>query len=323
QLLGTVTDGDIRRGFLNGLTINDSAAQVMNKTPLVAPAAMPKHNRVNFMRLNKIRHLPLVDNNDKLVSMEWQPAGGNGNGETLTAVVMAGGEGLRLRPLTENMPKPMIKVGGKPILLTILEQLKKAGFRKIIINVRYLGHIIEDYFKDGSAFDLDISYIHEPEPLGTAGSLALIPEEKKPATAFLVVNGDLMSTLNFKFFRDFHVAGNYTFTLCGRVYEVKIPFGYPQIEGDLVTAFKEKPTFRHLVNSGIYCLAPEVIDYVPKNAYLDMPDLIRKVIDDKKRVGAFPLREKFHEIGRVESLKKAEIFYKENFSQYNQPKVKN
>jgi NDP-sugar pyrophosphorylase family protein len=173
--------------------------------------------------------------------------------------------------------------------------------------------MIEDHFGDGSDFGIRIDYIREPKPLGTAGSLGIIPDEMIPDGPFLVVNGDLLTTLNYRAFRDFHIAANYDFTLCGRPYEVQIPFGYPIINGDVITEFREKPKFVHLVNSGIYCLAPELIDYVPKNEYFDMPDLIRKVIEKGKRAGVFPLREKFHEIGRHESYKAAEEFYKNYF----------
>jgi len=218
-----------------------------------------------------------------------------------------------LRPLTEKLPKPMLTVGEKPILRIIIESLKNVGIRKILINIRYLGDIIQDYFKDGSDFNVQIDYIQEPHPMGTAGSLGLIPERLKPQSPFLVINGDLLTTLNFKSFRDFHSAARFDFTLCGRPYKVQVPFGYPVIEGDIVTEFKEKPTFTHLVNSGIYCLSPELIKYVAPNEYMDMPDLIKAAIENGKRVGVFPLREKFHEIGRPESYSAAEKFYADHF----------
>ena len=145
--------------------------------------------------------------------------------------------------------------------------------------------------------------------MGTAGSLGIIPPELKPNSSFLVINGDLLTTLNFKSFWDFHNAAGYDFTLCGRPYKVKIPFGYPVIEGDIVTAFREKPELTHFVNSGIYCISPELIDKVPKNNYFDMPDLIQVAIENQKRVGVFPLREVFHEVGRPETYENAEEFY--------------
>jgi NDP-sugar pyrophosphorylase family protein len=258
--------------------------------------------------------MPVVDEGGKVVYVlclnEF-----NDDTDELVAVVMAGGEGQRLKPLTDKIPKPMLKVGDKPILQIILESLRNSGFKRIVLNIRYLGHIIEDYFQDGSAFNLDIKYIHEPKPLGTAGGLGLIPEELRPNSPFLIINGDLLTTLNFEAFREFHIAAKYDFTLCGRPYEVQVPFGYPVINGDLVTEFREKPSFIHLVNSGIYCVAPDLIDEVPSREYFDMPDLIRKAIERKRRVGVFPLREKFHEIGRQESYEDAEEFYQNHFCQ--------
>jgi len=231
------------------------------------------------------------------------------------AIIMAGGEGMGLRPLTENLPKPMLKIGGKPVLQILIESLRDAGFRNVIINIRYLGEIIKDYFRDGTDFNIAINYIQETKPMGTAGSLGLIPVDLRPTVPFLVVNGDLLTTLNFRRFRDFHIAGKYVFTLCARPYSVQIPFGYPIIEGDIVTAFREKPVFTHHVNSGIYCISPEVLDKVPVNGFLGMPDLIKAMIKEGKRVGMFPLREAFHEIGRPESFKTAEEFYKIHFLQ--------
>ncbi len=151
--------------------------------------------------------------------------------------------------------------------------------------------------------------------MGTAGSLGIIPDAQKPQAPFLVVNGDLLTALNFRAFYDFHVAAGYDFTLCGRPYHVRVPFGYPVVEGDVVTAFQEKPTFTHLVNSGIYCLSPDIIEEVPPGEYMDMPDLIRRAIETGRRVGVFPLREEFHEIGRPESFEKAEAFYAEHFGE--------
>jgi NDP-sugar pyrophosphorylase family protein len=232
------------------------------------------------------------------------------------AIIMAGGEGLRLRPFTENTPKPMLKVGNKPILQIIVEMLKSFGYYDIIINIRYLGNIITDFFQDGKQFGVNINYIKEPKTMGTAGSIGLIPEVLKPKSPFLVVNGDILTLLNFKSFRDFHIAAGYDFTLCGRPYQHQIPFGYPVTKGELVIDFQEKPVFDFFVNSGIYCISPELIEKVSGNEYLDMPDLIRAAIDDNKRVGIFPLREEFHEIGRPESYSAAEQFYTKYLSNY-------
>jgi len=313
KVLGTVTDGDIRRGLLGNITMNDEISKVMNNSPIMVPSSMPKENMLELMKVNDIFHLPVVDIGGKLVGVQERindEALANGK---MVAVIMAGGEGLRLRPLTENVPKPMLKVSNKPILEILIECLARCEFKKFIINLGYLGEVIEDYFKDGSHLGIDISYVREPKRLGTAGALGLLPKDQRPKDSFLVINGDLLTNLNFKMFREFHINGDYSFTLCGRPHKVQIPFGYPVVNGDLVTDMREKPEFTYLVNSGIYCLSPDLIDYVPKNEFFNMTDVIDCCMKDNRRVGMFPLGEKFHEIGRHESYDQAHTFYQEVF----------
>ncbi len=311
RLLGIVTDGDIRRGFLHGLSLESRIEEAMNRKPMVVPASLPTEAIQHLMRANTIRHMPVVDEAGYLVALESLDEAAPG--ELATAVIMAGGEGLRLRPLTESMPKPMLRVGGKPLIEILVSALRRAGFGRILINIRYLGEVIEQHFGDGSAFGLEIRYLREPKPLGTAGGISLIPPDWRPRSPFVVLNGDLLTRLNFGVFRDFHMSSNYTLTLCGRPYDVRVPFGYPVASGDVVTEFREKPTFTFLVNSGIYCLNPELIDEIPYGEPFDMPTLVHRVCESKRPVGLFPLREPFHEIGRIESYEAAERFYREHF----------
>ncbi|MBN2563462.1 MAG: nucleotidyltransferase family protein [Phycisphaerae bacterium] len=312
RLVGTVTDGDIRRGLLKGMTPSAPVTEVCRRDPIVIPGDMACADILRLIKLNRISCAPVVDGSRHVEAVEYIDDSEMRAVSELVAVVMAGGEGVRLRPLTENTPKPMLKVGGKPILQIILETLRRGGFRRILINVRYLADVITNYFGDGSSMGLRIDYIVEPKPMGTAGSLGLIPDSLKPTGPFLVVNGDLLCTVDFRAVHDFHVGASYDFTLCGRPYETKIPFGYPVIEGDVVAAFREKPVFTHLVNSGIYCVSSRLLPEVPVGEYYDMPDLIRRAIDLRLRVGVFPLREAFHEIGRPESYAAAEAFYRKH-----------
>ncbi|KPA17961.1 alcohol dehydrogenase [Candidatus Magnetomorum sp. HK-1] len=314
NLEGSVTDGDIRKAFLNGATMETTLQEIGSKTPIVAPEGMPDENMLQLLKINKIQSLPIVNDDGIVVGIKkLEDELDYGRSDNSYAIIMAGGLGSRLMPLTSDIPKPMLKVCDKPILQILIESLKYYGFNDIVINIRYLSDIIVDYFKDGSDFDVNIQYIKEPEPMGTAGSLGLIDNGILSEKPFLVINGDILTTLNFRSFFDFHNAAEYDFTLCGRPYKVKIPFGYPVIEGDTVTEFKEKPEFVHLVNSGIYCISPELVQMVTKNEYFDMPDLIDAAIESKKRIGVFPLREAFHEIGRIETYKEAEGFYKKHF----------
>ncbi|MBN1521882.1 MAG: nucleotidyltransferase family protein [Candidatus Aureabacteria bacterium] len=313
RLMGTVTDGDIRRALLSGKTMDADIAGVMKKNPIVVPQSMTGKSIAELMRINGIYHLPVIDSSGKLVHLESERIYGAIK-ESLTAFIMAGGEGMRLRPLTENIPKPMLKVAGRPLLEIIIDLLKAHGFKNIILNIRYLGDIIEDYFKDGGDFGVNIKYITEPKPMGTAGSLSLLEKDEIPEDPFIVMNADILTGLNFKAFFDFHCAAKYDFTLCGRPYKVKIPFGYPIIEGDTVRDFREKPEFTHLVNSGIYCISPSLIEHIPRDENFNMPSLIKKACQEGKRVGVFPLQEKFHEIGRIETYKEAEKFYHEEMA---------
>lgn len=311
KLVGSVTDGDIRRAFLAGISMDSQVKEICTRHPIVAPEGMEDEAMNQLIIVNKINCLPIVDKNGNIVNVkavsyeEYKQ-----ERVEIVAVIMAGGYGKRLGHLTKKIPKPMLKVHGKPLLQIVIESLSRVGIRKIYINIRYLGEVIKDYFKDGLNYGVEIKYIVEPKPMGTAGSLGIIPKNLRPKSAILVLNGDLLTTLNFRTFYDFHINAKYDFTLCGRPYEVKIPFGYPVVEGDIVTAFREKPTFTHYVNSGIYCINPSLINKVPDNGYFDMPDLIKAAINSGARVGVFPLREEFLEIGRPESYMKAEQFYR-------------
>ena len=317
RLLGTVTDGDIRRALLNGLTLDSAIREAMKGNPIVAPGSLPGPALRKLMEANTIHHLPIVDDDGRVIALEYLNTAAAGEDKMVTAVVMAGGKGQRLRPLTEKVPKPMLPIEKRPILDILLESLQTTGFNRVLISVGYLKEAIQDYFEDGSSRGLDIHYLVESEPLGTAGALSLIPEALKPSTPFLVINGDLLTRLNFAAFRDFHMAADYEFTLCCRPHEVGIPYGYPVIEGDLVTDFREKPSFNFLVNSGIYCLSPELLGDVPQNTFFNMTDLIHRLCKTRRRVGVFPLREPFHEIGRPESYQDAVEFYQEHFEPHS------
>lgn len=228
--------------------------------------------------------------------------------DRMTAVIMAGGEGLRCRPLTETTPKPMLPVGGRPLLEILVRRLGNAGVERIFLVVRYLREQIEAHFGAGG-YGVEIHYLREPRPYGTAGGLTLIPAALRPREPFLVVNGDVLTPLNFLEIYDFHVVGGYALTLVVRDHEIpSVPYGVPIIRGDTVIDFYEKPrTTPVRVNSGIYCLDPGLLDYLP-NGPSDMPDLIKRVCG-RARVGAFDLRVPFHEIGSAASYQTAEAFF--------------
>jgi Nucleoside-diphosphate-sugar pyrophosphorylase involved in lipopolysaccharide biosynthesis/translation initiation factor 2B, gamma/epsilon subunits (eIF-2Bgamma/eIF-2Bepsilon) len=260
---------------------------------------------------NSISQLPLVDGSGRRVAGEYvDSAYGASEEGPRAAVIMAGGEGQRLRPLTESTPKPMLPVAGRPILEILIDSLRVSGFTQLFLSVGYLKEVIQDHFGDGSRFGIAIDYLVESAPLGTGGALSLIPPEKRPTSPLVVVNGDLLTSLRFSSFREFHIAADYDLTLCCRPHEVQVPYGYPVVEGDLVTSFREKPVFHYMVNSGIYCLSPDLLDRVPKKKSYNMTDLIESLCGfESCRVGVFPLREPFHEIGRIKTYEEADAFY--------------
>jgi len=231
--------------------------------------------------------------------------------KTNKVVLMVGGLGTRLRPLTENTPKPMLKVGNKPILQTIVEKFAEYGYTNIVMCVNYKSHIIQDYFEDGSKFGVSIKYILEEQRMGTAGALSLLKE--KPTESFFVMNGDLLTNVNFEHLDNYHILNHSMGTMCVREYDFQVPYGVVNIDGSRILSIEEKPTHKFFVSAGIYMLSPEVLDYIPQNQFYDMPTLFEKLISENKNVISFPLREYWLDIGRIEEYKKANEEYDEVF----------
>ncbi|ETT87863.1 nucleotidyltransferase family protein [Viridibacillus sp. FSL R5-0477] len=309
NLLGTVTDGDIRRGILRGEGLDVPIKQVMNSSPVSACINNTYSDCLNLLKKHKLKQLPIIDMDNRIIDIifaDEDPATkDNGN----TVILMAGGLGTRLRPLTENIPKPMLNVGNKPILETIIEGFKQYGFTNFILSVNYKKEVIQDYFQDGSAFGVSISYIEEDKRMGTAGALSLLKE--KPSSPIFVMNGDLLTQVNFEQLLQFHEETEAAATMCVREYEYQIPYGVIETEGQQLVSIKEKPMHRSFVNAGIYVLSPEVFDYIPQDEFYDMPDLFKKLMDEQNNVSAFPVREYWLDIGRMADFEQANSDYKE------------
>ena len=314
-LLGTVTDGDIRRGILRGEGLNVPIKQVMNASPLTATIRYNYSDCLNLLKKHKLKQLPIVDMDNRIVDIifadEDPAAKSNGN----SVILMAGGLGTRLRPLTENVPKPMLNVGNKPILETIIEGFKQHGFTNFILSVNYKKEVIQNYFQDGSALGVSITYIEEDKRMGTAGPLSLL--KKKPTSPFFVMNGDLLTKVNFEQLLRFHEDSNAVATMCVREYEYQIPYGVIETDGQQLVSIKEKPLQRSFVNAGIYVLSPEIFDYLPQNKFYDMPDLFKQLIEKQKNVSAFPLREYWLDIGHLADFERADDEYSSYFNQIN------
>lgn len=311
RLLGTISDGDIRRALLKNISLKESVKNVYFKTPTVANVNNSKEEIINICKTKKIHQIPIIDNNGNLVGLEILDELISKENKPNKVILMVGGLGTRLRPLTENTPKPMLKVGDKPILQTIVEKFAEYGYTNIIMCLNYKSHIIQDYFKDGRKFGVNIEYILEKQRMGTAGALSLLKE--KPTEPFFVMNGDLLTNINFEHLHDFHISNDSMGTMCVREYDFQVPYGVVNIDGSNILSIEEKPLHKFFVSAGIYMLSPDVLKYIPKNEFYDMPILFEKLISENKNTISFPLREYWLDIGRLEEYKRANEEYKEVF----------
>jgi NDP-sugar pyrophosphorylase family protein len=218
---------------------------------------------------------------------------------------MAGGLGTRLRPLTETLPKPMLRVGGRPMLEIILDNFVSQGFKNFFISINYLGHIIQEHFGDGSKFGVSITYLSESKRLGTAGALSLLPEGI--TENIVVTNGDVLTRLNLRALLDFHNALHSSATICVREFSTQVPYGVVEVADQVVQKIEEKPNVQRLVNAGIYVLNPKLLSQIPKDTYIDMPDLLNSMLKKDQVIGAFPIREYWADIGRVTDLDNANL----------------
>lgn len=303
KLVATVTDGDVRRGILNGVDLDGPVAQVMHTTPTTLTQGAPDAEARRLIRERKLQHVPVIDEQGRLVDLATVSDLFGVTPNDTRVVLMAGGLGTRLRPLTETVPKPMLTVGGKPLLEQILGVFADQGFWKISISVNYRREIVQDYFGDGSKFGVDIEYIEEDQAMGTAGALSLLTH--RPKNPFIVMNGDLLVSLQFADLLAFHRELSATGTMVVREYEHQIPYGVVRSADNLMTGIEEKPTERYFVNGGIYVLSPEALDHVVPGQPLDMPSLLTALKGADQKVGVFPLRDYWRDIGQMDDLEAA------------------
>lgn len=312
RLMGTVTDGDIRRGILKGIALEDAVEKIMNSNPLIATIHDKNENILSKLKSRKLRQIPIVDDYRKLVGLETLESLINVDPTDNIVVLMAGGLGSRLRPLTDDKPKPLLEVGGKPILETILESFIENGFSNFFIAVNYKSDMIRDYFGDGSKWGVNIDYIHEEKRMGTAGALSLLPF--KPTKPFFVMNGDLLAKINFRFLLDFHKENASKATMCVREFEMQIPYGVVNVDKQRLIAIEEKPIHKSFVSAGVYVLDPIALDFIPDNTFYDMPTLFEEIISRKKNASVFPLQGYWCDIGRLEDYDKANLEFDSVFN---------
>jgi dTDP-glucose pyrophosphorylase len=313
HLLGTVTDGDVRRAILAGVDLN-SPVQILLKLhrnkkypiPTTRPVGTSKEDLLELMNKNTLRQIPLLDKKSRVIDILFLSDLVKEYELPLKAVVMAGGYGKRLRPLTRHVPKPMLPIGGKPVLERIIQQLQRSGIRQVNLSTFYKGRQIENHFKDGKKFGVGIKYVQEDEPLGTAGALSLV-DSKGP---LLVVNGDIVTNVDFRAMLEFHNDHRADLTVGVRSYEFKVPYGVVESNGVKIVGISEKPTIHNFINAGIYLLSVNACKLIPKGKHCDMTDLIALLLSKQRMVISFPIREYWLDIGQIDDYQRAQQDFK-------------
>ncbi len=311
RLVGTITDGDIRRAVLNKVSLGTRVSKVLSlkslhhPPPTVASVGTAPEELLRLMKEKVLRQIPLVDDQrrvrelallSELIPDDHHPL-------PLTAVVMAGGKGQRLMPLTQEVPKPMLPINDRPLMEHTIEHLKNSGIRKVNISTNYKADVIVNHFGDGNKFGVDIGYINESEPLGTAGALSLM---EKPTGPVLIINGDVLTQLDFRTMLDFHQSHSAMMTVGVRKYDLEIPYGVVESDDILIKDLVEKPQQAFMVNAGVYLLEPQAFEYIPRGKRFDMPDLVRCLIDATRRVICFPIQEYWIDVGKPADYQKVQ-----------------
>ncbi len=304
-LLGTLTDGDLRRGLLRGLNLDSPIEAIAYREPLVVPPQLNKETILQLMQANGIHQLPVVDANRRPVGLHLWDELMIPRIRTNSMVIMAGGKGTRLLPYTENCPKPLLKVGRKPILEHIIERAKSQGLRHFVLAVYYLGDMIKDYFGDGSNWQVKIEYINEKQPLGTAGALSLMAPI--PDSPFIVTNGDVLTDINYGELLDFHSLHQATGTMAVQLHEWQHPFGVVCTDGVDIIGFEEKPISRSHINAGVYVLEPDSLNTLKSGEHCDMPTLFSRLQERSQRTIVYPMHEPWLDVGRPDDLESAKI----------------
>lgn len=307
-LQGVATDGDVRRGLLAGVKLKDPVTAIMNRKPTKAVSSMSQSTIIELLQQSGLEALPLVDADNYVVEVvlltdiTQESSPGQASGFS-SALIMAGGEGRRLLPLTENMPKPLVEVGGMPLIERQVRKVADAGVSRIYIAVNYLAEMIESHLGNGSQYGVEIQYLREEQKLGTAGAVSLI---KDPLDGpLLLMNGDVFTSINFQYLLDFHLMHEPLMTVAAIDYHVEIPYGVIKTEGAFAKRLEEKPSQQFLCNAGIYAISPEAVSRVPQNQPYNMTDLIEQSMAEEAGVAVFPVHEYWSDIGTHAELDKA------------------
>ena len=304
QLLGSVTDGDIRRGLLKGQDLHASVESIMHTTPYsIDEGSLTDRQIFEIMREKRYLALPIIKNG-QLVNIITLDDLIRTKRKENPVFIMAGGFGTRLRPLTDKCPKPMLPIGGKPLLETIILSLKEQGFYKFYISTHYLPEIIKNHFGNGKNFDIQIQYVHENEPLGTGGALSLLPRQEVDLP-FIMINGDVLTNMNFSKLIDFHISQNAVATMCVREFQYQIPYGVVNSEKNNIQSMTEKPSYYFDINTGIYVISPELLEQVEAQ-FIGMPTILEQQIGKSQKVVSYPIHEYWLDIGQMEDYNRAQ-----------------
>ena len=300
NLVGTISDGDIRRGLISGLQLSSPILEIIHANPHVAKMDFSREKIKKIMLDKKIYQIPIVGNDNRLIGLHlWDEIDAPPR-RSNSMIIMAGGKGTRLLPFTEEIPKPLVEVAGKPILEYVILQAKKEGFENIVLAIHHYGKMIEDYFGDGSNLGVSIEYLREEEPLGTAGALSLwAPASDSP---FMVTNGDVMTEMHYGQQLDFHIRQGAIATMAVRAHEWQIPFGVVRTDGLELTGYQEKPIQHSQINAGVYTLDASALKELTKGEHCDMPELLEKLRHASKRVVVYPIDEPWLDVGNPHDL---------------------
>ncbi len=311
KLVGVINDGDIRRGLLNGESLESAVESIMVTTYTHAQEDDPSSVILATMREKEIRQIPILNEHDQVVGLKTLMDMTLPSRKTNWVVLMAGGQGQRLRPLTANCPKPLLSIGGRPLLETIIHQFIAHGFYRFYISVNYRAEMIQNHFGDGSNLGVEIRYIQETEQLGTAGAVGLLPEI--PQEPIFVMNGDVLTSVDFPHMLNFHLEKQAQATMAVRNFTMQVPYGVVEVQDNAIISLKEKPVHHFFVNAGIYILSPASIERIPQNSYLDMPTLFEHIQNDNGLTTAFPIHEYWLDIGHKQDFDQANIDYQNLF----------
>ncbi len=309
-ILGTVTDGDIRRAILAGRDLNmpvskllENRPQASYRKPITALNGTDDAELLEIMNKHNIRHIPIVDEENRVISVSLMSDIIEDYRLPISAVIMAGGFGSRLQPLTDATPKPMLPLGDKPLLQRTIEKLEHAGIHNVNLTTHYKSEIIKEHFGNGEKFGVEINYVSEDQPLGTAGSISLLKNTNSP---LLIINGDILTSIDYRAMLNFHKDNDADMTVAVKKYDFKVPYGVVKSSGVHVTGLLEKPVMEQFINAGIYLINPDVKNYIPSETHYDMTDLIKCLLREKRTIVCFPVREYWLDIGQLEDYKKAQ-----------------